>query len=66
MCAFVPIVKLSCFTMQHVSYWNCHLRSLRFENYKKSSYVSMREHLRHMLNMISELVDIGYELTDEQ
>jgi len=43
------------------------LRSLTitFENYKKSPYVSMREHLRHMSNMISELAEMGYELTNE-
>jgi len=44
------------------------LRSLTFtfKNYKKSLYVSTREHQRHLSNMISKLVEMGYELTDEQ
>ena len=44
------------------------LRSLtiKFENYKKNSYVSMREHLRHTLTIISELAKMGYELSDAQ
>jgi len=39
---------------------------IRFDNYKKSPYVSMREHLRHMSNMISELTEMDYKLIDEQ
>jgi len=43
------------------------LRSLtiRFEDYKKSPYITRREHLRLMSNMISKLAKMGYELTDE-
>ena len=26
----------------------------------------MREHLRHMSNIVSELAEMGYELADEQ
>ena len=39
---------------------------LKFDNYKKSPYVSMREYLRYMSNMVSELAEIGYELTNKQ
>jgi len=39
---------------------------IRFDNYKTSPYVSMREYLVHMSNMISKLAEICYELTDEQ
>jgi len=44
------------------------LRSIviRFDDYKKDLYVYMREHLRRMSNMISELDEMDYELTDKQ
>jgi len=68
MCAFVLIVKLSCFRSIMSAAASARLRflTIRFENYKKIPFVSMREHLRHMSNMISELTDMSYELTDEQ
>ena len=67
MCVFVLIVTLLCFTSIMLAPATARLRSLviRFDNYKKSPYVSMKEHLRHMSNVISELAEMGYELNDE-
>ncbi|XP_031252128.1 uncharacterized protein LOC116110025 [Pistacia vera] len=44
------------------------LRSLtiKFDTYKKKPEHNMRVHLRHLSNMISELIDAGHVLTDEQ
>ena len=63
----MPIVKFLSFTNIMLAITTVKLRSLtiRFENYKNNPYVSLREHLRHLLNKISELAEIGYELTDE-
>jgi len=40
--------------------------TIRFDTYKKRPNHSMRQHLREMSNMISELKDAGHVLTDEQ
>ena len=44
------------------------LRSLtiKFDIYKKRPEHTMKKHLRHMLNMISELKHVGHTLIDEQ
>jgi gag-polypeptide of LTR copia-type len=40
--------------------------TIKFDTYKKRPNHSMRQHLREMSNMISELKDAGHILTDEQ
>jgi gag-polypeptide of LTR copia-type len=40
--------------------------TIKFDTYKKRPNHSMRQHLREMSNMISELKDVGHILTDEQ
>ena len=68
MCIFALIVKLISFTSIMVAATIARLKflTMRFKNYKKSPCVSMRENLRHMSNMISDLAKMGYELTDAQ
>jgi len=65
---FVLIVKFSCLTSIRSIAAITRLMSLTimFKNYKKSPYVFMTEHLKHMPNMINEFAKMGYELTDEQ
>jgi gag-polypeptide of LTR copia-type len=40
--------------------------TIKFNTYKKRPNHSMRQYLREMSNMISELKDAGHILTDEQ
>ncbi|XP_078171522.1 uncharacterized protein LOC144565598 [Carex rostrata] len=40
--------------------------TIKFDTYKKRHNHSVRQHLREMSNMISELKDAGHVLTDEQ
>ena len=65
--AFVLIVKLLSFTNIMSVTTITILRSLtiRFEKYQKSPYVSMREHLSYMSNIVSEMDEMGYELTNK-
>ena len=68
MCSFALILKLLRLTSMMLATETTRVRCLimRFDNNEKKPYVSKREHLRHMPNMISELVKVGYKLTDEQ
>ena len=40
--------------------------TIRFDTYKKRPKHNMRQHLRELSNMMSELKKIGHELTNEQ
>ena len=40
--------------------------TIKFDTYKKRPNYNMRQHLREMSNMISELNEAGHILTDEQ
>ena len=43
-----------------------HQLTLKFDGYKKYQNHTMSQHLKVMSNMISELMAIGHEMTDEQ
>ena len=40
--------------------------TIRFDTYKKRPKHNMRQHLKEMSNMISELKEVGHELTNEK
>ena len=40
--------------------------TIRFDTYKKRPKHNMRQHLKEMSNMMSELKEVGHDLTNKQ
>lgn len=50
----------------HTSVVKLRALTIKFDTYKKRPDHTMRMHLHHMSNMVNELKDAGYVLTEKQ